>query len=1049
MNFSNFFIEKLSETESSLTIGTKKPVTNPFLFQDIIKVCEHENAAQNVTVLEAGKTEPTLEIFAPTENVIKVSPEEFTSLTQLIASLISQDTELQPTETKHKIEDADITKLQFIVPEEKLVELTSKFIEGTSFSLIPLNEINNSSEISKQLTVSYKSGSNKLSVTLNPIKVDENYTSKVLTDEFSFVNKLIVNEGLLQNTPFSSKNESELVEKDLSLFEESAVEETVETIPIEETKTEVNEKVFYKAEIIKIEVPESVSESNLIKVSQSNNSHAALLNINILFQQSGKPITEGTANSNNDASSLFESIDVEKINNPNTLHETKVAAESSQPQFEGTSIKTNSSVKEAKTESKQAATSTLNNSNSSKSVVIPSVEQQKNEPSILVGTTKENIAGEKPTSASLNDLMEGLTDEEKSVFKSFTANGEIKEIKYESNLKEAQTDSSIKVTAKTPESSEKKIGNETQPSVCVAEETNSDVTTTKNIETTEKPVIQEKNPDVENKTSVNVSLKKESTTEPTEAKESINVKSPDTKEPVAGKPAVQEEAPAVENETSVNVPLKKESTTELTGTKKTINGKSHDNKEMVVEKPVAQEETPVSETKGFVNAAPKNENKTKPIEVKNSVNVKPSENEEIATSKPVEQDKASIEVPIVKEKVTPKKEVVSNSNAIKSEAAVETKSKKVEIRPKLVSKEEFLALKNANQVAQPKVTVEEQTTKENISLTRDTVESATTEETSAVNKQTAHPEIEKKANEVFSEGKLLVKVSAKAIIKVEKSYKEEIEAKPQSGQSPAKEVKSNDTEKVFHIEEKFASETTKTVNQKEEKVEQAVANINAEVSSAATKEKATQVKREIDSKEQPAVNTKETKQTSEPQTNQQSDKENSKSNSSETFKNHLTQVAPTDKNFEIENLKPQVEAKQAHEPFKTIKQQEIMPEFSRLILQGEKQTMTLQLTPENLGKVKLTVDMIENQIVTKIEVENEQVKQFVQSNIEQLKQNMQSAGVPLTNVNVSLADDQRNQKVFTQKKKSLSSGEKEDVIEETKMKDSKKKMGYNTYEFTA
>ena len=159
MNFSNFFIEKLAETESSLTIGSKKPVTNPFLFQDIIKVCEQENAAQNVTVLEAGKTESTLEIFAPTENVIKVSPEEFTSLTQLIASLISQNAELQPTETKHKIEDADITKLQFIVPEEKLVELTSKFIDGTSFSLIPLNEINNSSEISKQLTVSYKSGS--------------------------------------------------------------------------------------------------------------------------------------------------------------------------------------------------------------------------------------------------------------------------------------------------------------------------------------------------------------------------------------------------------------------------------------------------------------------------------------------------------------------------------------------------------------------------------------------------------------------------------------------------------------------------------------------------------------------------------------------------------------------------------------------------------------------------------------------------------------------------------------------------------------------------
>ncbi|MBI3124907.1 MAG: flagellar hook-length control protein FliK [Ignavibacteriales bacterium] len=978
MNFSNFFIEKLAETESSLTIGSKKPVTNPFLFQDIIKVCEQENAAQNVTVPEAGKTESTLEIFAPTENVIKVSPEEFTSLTQLIASLISQNTELQPTETKHKIEDADITKLQFIVPEEKLVELTSKFIDGTSFSLIPLKEINNSSEISKQLTVSYKSGPNKLSVTLNPIKVDENYTSKVINDEFSFVNKLIVNEGLLQNIPFSSKNDSELVEKDLSLFEESAVEETVESIPIEETKTEVNEKIFYKAEIIKIEVPESVSESDLIKVSQSNNSHEELLNINILFQQSGIPIVDGTANSNNNPSSLFESIDVEKITSPNTLPEIKVAAENKQPQFESTPIKTNSSVKEAKTESKHEAATELGNGNGSKSAAILTVEQQKNEPSILVGTTKENIVNDKSSPASLNDLMEGLTDEEKSVFRSFTASGEIKEIKYESTIKEAQTDSSKKTSAKTTVPVEQKIAEETQPSVIAAEETNS------------------------------------------------------------GKAATYQSA---ENDEAL----------ERADVKKSLSASTKFPKQMdaVIEKSATVENTHAVESKTSANVVFENEGVIEPAKTKESASTKPHENIEAVAGEHVAQEKVDDEDLVVKEKVTPKKEVLSNDKTITRESTKETSFKKFENRPKLVSKEEFLALKNANQVAQPKVTVEEQTTKENIGLTNGTIESAIAEETSAVNKQTAQPEIEKKANEVFSEGKLLVKVSAKASIKVDKSSKEEIEAKPHSGQNPAKEVKSNDTEKVFRIEEKFASETTKTVNQKEGKVEQAVANINAEVSSAAAKEKATQVKTEIDSKEQPAVNTKETKQTSEPQTNQQSDKENSKSSSSETFKNHLNQVAPTDKNFEIENLKPQVEAKQAHEAFKTVKQHEIMPECSKLILQGEKQTMTLQLTPENLGKVKLTVDMIENQIVTKIEVENEQVKQFVQSNIEQLKQNMQSAGVPLTNVNVSLADDQRNQKVFTQKKKSLSRDEKEDVIEETKMNVSKKKMGYNTYEFTA
>ncbi|KAF0142401.1 MAG: hypothetical protein FD122_755 [Stygiobacter sp.] len=939
MNFSNFFIEKLAETESSLTIGSKKPVTNPFLFQDIIKVCEQENAAQNVTVLEAGKTESTLEIFAPTENVIKVSPEEFTSLTQLIASLISQNAELQPTETKHKIEDADITKLQFIVPEEKLVELTSKFIDGTSFSLIPLDEINNSSEISKQLTVSYKSGPNKLSVTLNPIKVDENYTSKVINDEFSFVNKLIVNEGLLQNIPFSSKNDSELVEKDLSLFEESVVEETVETIPIEETKTEVNEKVFYKAEIIKIETPQTNAPLNSPIISVSSNTQAELFTVNKLFQQNDKLLTDDTVIPNKNVTGQPEVLEIQKLEQLNHESETKL-------------VENNTTAKSA--------------------------EQKQSEPSILVDTTKENIAGEKPSSASLNDLMEGLTDEEKSVFRSFTANGEIKEIKYESNLKEAQTDSSIKVTAKTTESSEQKIAAETQPSVRVAEETNS------------------------GKAAPYQTAENDEALEHADVKESPN--------------------------TSTKFPKQMEA---------------------VIEKSATVENTHVVESKTSANVVFENESVTEPAKTKESASTKPLENIEAVAGKHVAQEKVADENLVVKEKVTPKKEVLSNDKTITTESTKETSFKKFENRPKLVSKEEFLALKNVSQVAQPKVTVEEQTTKENISLTNDTVESATAEETSAVNKQTAQPEIEKKANEVFSEGKLLVKVSAKASIKVDKSGKDEVEAKPQNENSLSKEVKANDTEHVYLKGEKIVAETTKTVNLKNEKGEQVAANVNAEASSTTTKEKAAQVKTDAETKEQTTVHTKEVKQSSEPQTNQQSDKENSKSSSSETFKNHLTQVAPTDKNFEIENLKPQVEAKQAHEPFKTIKQQEIMPEFSKLILQGEKQTMTLQLTPENLGKVKLTVDMIENQIVTKIEVENEQVKQFVQSNIEQLKQNMQSAGVPLTNVNVSLADDQRNQKVFTQKKKSLSRDEKEDVIEETKMNVSKKKMGYNTYEFTA
>ncbi|MDP2038832.1 MAG: flagellar hook-length control protein FliK, partial [Ignavibacteria bacterium] len=972
MNFSNFFIEKLSETESSLALGSKKPATNPFLFQDIIKVFEQENAAQNANALEAGKAEPTLEIFAPTENVIKVSPEKFSSLTQLIASLISQNAELQSTETKHKIENADITKLQFIIPEEKLVELTSKFVDKDSFPLIPLAETANAYEATKPITISYKSNSNKISITIHPIKVDENYTSKVINDEFSFVNKLMVNEGLLQNNPFVVKDDSKLTKQDSPLPEGSIVDENPETVSVEEKKNDAGGKVFYKAEIIKIETPQSETISNFPIVTSSSNTKTDLLNVTMLFQQTEKTTADETVSTNKNTSDLFEGFGIQKPGKLNTASETKpsdgslnqTVSESTQPPLESNPSVIANSASEVKTELKQETVVELGKSDASKAVVNPLVEKPQSEQNILVGTTKENVTSDKSLPSSLNDLMEGLTDEEKSVFKSFAASGEIKEIKYESTPKNP-TDTIKPV--------ELNISSEALPNV---------------------KVTQEKSSAVEGKTSVNETIAKDDSTKPAEVKESANVKSLENKEVIAEKSVAQEKSPVVESKTSANVTSAKDELVTPAEVKENVNAKSLENKEVIDEKPVAQEKSPVVEGKTSANITSAKNESAKPIEVKENVSTKQPKNVEAITGKEGSVGKAATEELVSKEKVTVKKEVSASDKVLRSETTKESVTKKVEGRPKLVSKEEFIAAKTLSQVTEPKIATEEKTIFEKVIVPE-------AKETVGAKAHAALPEVEKKSIEVTSEGKLFVKVSAKASIKVDKSSKEDVETKPQTGNSLSKEVKANDAEHVFQKEEKFITETAKTVSLKSEKGEQVAANVNTEASSSTTKEKSAQIKTEVDSKEQTTVQTKETKHTTEQQANQQSEKENSKSNSSETFKNHLNQVVSSDKNFEVENLKPQVDLKQAHEAFKTVKQHEIMPEFSKLILQGEKQTMTLQLTPENLGKVKLTVDIIENQIVTKIEVENEQVKQFVQSNIEQLKQNMQSAGIPLTNVNVS------------------------------------------------
>lgn len=184
------------------------------------------------------------------------------------------------------------------------------------------------------------------------------------------------------------------------------------------------------------------------------------------------------------------------------------------------------------------------------------------------------------------------------------------------------------------------------------------------------------------------------------------------------------------------------------------------------------------------------------------------------------------------------------------------------------------------------------------------------------------------------------------------------------------------------------------------------------------------------------------------QSNQQEDKDSGKRNTSELFKNTVLQNSAssgTGKTQFAAELKP------LPTPVKTITQNDIIPEFSKIIQQGQKQTLTFQLSPENLGKVKLTVDMVANSLNAHIEVENDQVKQFIQSNIEQLKQNFQSNGIQLNSVNISLADygDQRNTKAFVPKKRYSQRYSSEGLIDKATAPTTKKSMGYNTYEFLA
>ncbi len=82
-------------------------------------------------------------------------------------------------------------------------------------------------------------------------------------------------------------------------------------------------------------------------------------------------------------------------------------------------------------------------------------------------------------------------------------------------------------------------------------------------------------------------------------------------------------------------------------------------------------------------------------------------------------------------------------------------------------------------------------------------------------------------------------------------------------------------------------------------------------------------------------------------------------------------------------------------PSKFIKPSQIINEISSFIKKGEVKTLVFKLTPENLGKVRVEVNMIDKAVHANIEVENEAVKQTVQSNFNQLRTSLVQSGIRL------------------------------------------------------
>ncbi|RJP65574.1 MAG: hypothetical protein C4539_13020 [Ignavibacteriales bacterium] len=133
---------------------------------------------------------------------------------------------------------------------------------------------------------------------------------------------------------------------------------------------------------------------------------------------------------------------------------------------------------------------------------------------------------------------------------------------------------------------------------------------------------------------------------------------------------------------------------------------------------------------------------------------------------------------------------------------------------------------------------------------------------------------------------------------------------------------------------------------------------------------------------------------------------------------------------------------------KNVKYTEVVKEISKFILKKEKSSVTLNLEPESFGKVKVRLDIVENNAKVVVEVENEVVKKMIENNVSQLFQSLNQNGLALSSLQVSTSGSESKQtknQSGNKKKFNLENEATANIEDKTKIKS----FGYNTYEFLA
>ncbi|RMD48030.1 MAG: flagellar hook-length control protein FliK, partial [Ignavibacteria bacterium] len=167
------------------------------------------------------------------------------------------------------------------------------------------------------------------------------------------------------------------------------------------------------------------------------------------------------------------------------------------------------------------------------------------------------------------------------------------------------------------------------------------------------------------------------------------------------------------------------------------------------------------------------------------------------------------------------------------------------------------------------------------------------------------------------------------------------------------------------------------------------------------------------------------------------------------FMHHLNEIGKTSNVNEIikdKNL-PMPEPVE----LKFIQFKDTHVEITKLLSDAQTKSIELKLNPRELGGIKILMDVTNNVVNARLDVENEHVKQLVTQNLAQLKDSLQQQGMVLNQFNINYRNNGQKSraKESNYSSKRLKINNIEEGTDISDVRPVEKDLGYNSFDYLA